>query len=104
MPKINEQPLSLVSNSNLITNEPPNTLAAKLNAILNNQNARKQERFSLANKAKIRIISAYFNAAAFEFMANFSDKIATFELIFDSSEPSESENEIVFTLKKPTKP
>ena len=60
---------------------------------------KNQAIFNAQNKAQVSIISAYFNAAAFEFLAKFSDKIAHFELIVGKDAPSESQNELLFYLK-----
>ncbi len=60
---------------------------------------KNQAIFSEKNKAQVSIVSAYFNAAAFEFLAKFSDKIAHFELIVGKDAPSASQNELLFYLK-----
>lgn len=78
-------------NSNLITNEGSNTLKARLESLI-----------CKYKRVDICAISGFFNARAFEWLANFGEKIGDFALILGKNEPSNNANlGIAFYINDP---
>lgn len=74
--------------SNLITNESENTLANRLSALI-----------SKYEKVDICAISGYFNAKAFEWLANQGENLGEFALILGNDSPKNSNFDIAFYFK-----
>lgn len=82
-----------LTRSNLITNEPPNTLASSIESILHSFED---------HSCDIAIISGYFNAKALEYLSTHAHKIRSLTLILGTQDPSTKDTDQVrFFLQDP---
>ncbi|WP_332057421.1 helicase-related protein [Helicobacter canis] len=89
---LSHSPANLIR-SNLITNEPSNTLADKIQALL--------QSFP-DGSCDIAIISGYFNAKALEYLSAHAHKIRSLSLILGSQAPSQADSkQLRFFLQDP---
>lgn len=75
--------------SQLITNEPPNTLINRLSNLIDSYNA----------KVDLCVISGFFNAKALQEIARFHHKLNSLTIILGKDSPSTNDSSIAFYLR-----